>query len=199
MYRSAFLGCGPRARQHADAYRFVKQGKMVAICDLDEKQLDAFSKEFNIRACYTDIRAMLGKERPDLLHIVTPPGLRVPLMSIAPEYEVPVVIIEKPIAIQPEGRWTPCLVGMEVLGNHIAVTVPVAQGLVDRLLHFCEWMFFQQPEHPDKFSGSFPFALVFQTPAQQGEPEKANWRSWTPSDRRRRASGASHRKRPRLP
>lgn len=102
MYRSAFLGCGPRARQHADAYRFVKQGKMVAICDLDEKRLDAFGQEFNIQACYTDIHAMLGKERPDLLHIVTSPGLRVPLMSIAADYEVPVVIIEKPIAIQGE-------------------------------------------------------------------------------------------------
>ena len=28
MYKTAFLGCGGRARAHASAYRFVKRGKM---------------------------------------------------------------------------------------------------------------------------------------------------------------------------
>jgi len=45
---------------------------------------------------------MLDKECPDLLHIVTTPDLRVPLMTIAAEHEVPVAIVEKPIAIQGE-------------------------------------------------------------------------------------------------
>ena len=27
MYKTAMLGCGGRARGHADAYRFVKRGK----------------------------------------------------------------------------------------------------------------------------------------------------------------------------
>ena len=45
---------------------------------------------------------MLDKEKPDLLHIVTLPTLRVPLMTLAAEHEVPVVIVEKPIAIQGE-------------------------------------------------------------------------------------------------
>ena len=27
MYKTAFLGCGGRARAHADAYRFVKMAK----------------------------------------------------------------------------------------------------------------------------------------------------------------------------
>lgn len=102
MYKSAFLGCGGRARGHADAYRFVKKGKPVACCDLNEERLNAFGKDFGIEKRYTDIHEMLEKEKPDLLHIVTLPTLRVPLMTIAAEHEVPVAIVEKPIAIQGE-------------------------------------------------------------------------------------------------
>jgi predicted dehydrogenase len=102
MYKSAFLGCGGRARGHADAYRFVKKGKGVAVCDMNEERLNSFSNDFGIEKKYTDIHEMLDKEKPDLLHIVTLPTLRVPLMTIAAEHEVPVAIVEKPIAIQGE-------------------------------------------------------------------------------------------------
>ena len=102
MYKCAFLGCGPRARGHARAYRDVRRGTMAAICDLDEKRLNDFGNEFGIAARYTDVHAMLDREKPDLLHIVTVPGLRVPLMTIAAEHAVPVAIVEKPIALQGE-------------------------------------------------------------------------------------------------
>ena len=29
MYKTAMLGCGGRARGHADAYRFVKRGNLL--------------------------------------------------------------------------------------------------------------------------------------------------------------------------
>jgi len=102
MYKSAFLGCGGRARGHAHAYQFVKKGKGVAVCDMNEERLESFSKDFGIEKKYTDIHEMLDKEKPDLLHIVTLPTLRVPLMTLAAEHEVPVAIVEKPIAIQGE-------------------------------------------------------------------------------------------------
>ena len=102
MYRCAFLGCGGRARGHAQAYQFVKRGKIVSICDKDEKRLNAFGNDFNVERRYTDIHEMLNTEQPDLLHIVTQPDLRVPLMTIAAEHQVPAAIVEKPIAIQGE-------------------------------------------------------------------------------------------------
>ena len=109
LYKSALLGCGPRGREHAQAYKYVKNGKLVAICDLNEQRLNALGNEFGIDRCYTDIHEMLDKERPDLLHIVTsatlsvsPLTLRVSLLTIASDYEVPVVIFEKPIATQGE-------------------------------------------------------------------------------------------------
>ena len=45
---------------------------------------------------------MLEIERPDLVHLVTAADQRVPLMTITAEHEVPVVIVEKPVALQGE-------------------------------------------------------------------------------------------------
>ena len=100
--KSAFLGCGPRARKHAEAYEWVTQGRLAAICDLDEERLHAFGRDFGIERRYTDIHQMLDEEKPDLLHIVTLPTIRVDLLTIADEHGVPVVIVEKPIAVQGE-------------------------------------------------------------------------------------------------
>ena len=102
MYKSAFLGCGPRAKAHARAYEFVKKGRAAAACDLDQDRLGAFGSEFGIRSLYEDIHEMLEKEKPDLLQIVTAPTLRVPLMTIVSEHGVPVALVEKPIAVQGE-------------------------------------------------------------------------------------------------
>ena len=100
--KSAFLGCGPRARRHAEAYELVQKGKLTAICDLDEGRLHAFGDDYGIgpEHRYTDMDEMLEAEGPDLLHIVTLPTIRVGLMTAASDHGVPVVIVEKPIAIQ---------------------------------------------------------------------------------------------------
>jgi predicted dehydrogenase len=109
MYKSAMLGCGGRARAHASAYRFVKGGKIAAICDMNEEQLNRFGDDFEISSRYTDLDEMLNKEKPDLLHIVTAPVLRgtnqrirYPLMKQASDHGVPAAIIEKPIAVESE-------------------------------------------------------------------------------------------------
>ncbi|MAF10797.1 hypothetical protein CMK11_10125 [Candidatus Poribacteria bacterium] len=102
MYRSCFLGCGGRARAHAHAYEHVTRGKMVAICDMDEERLASFGDDYSVETRYTDMVEMIEKERPDLLHIVTPPTIRYSLMKIAADLGVPAVIVEKPIALQSE-------------------------------------------------------------------------------------------------
>ena len=99
MNRCAFLGCGNRARAHARAYAEITRGQMVGVCDLNEERLKSFGDEFGIERRYTDIHEMLDKEKPDVLHIVTQPDLRVPLMTIAADHEVPAAIVEKPIAL----------------------------------------------------------------------------------------------------
>ena len=109
MYKTAMLGCGGRARGHADAYRFVKRGKLAAICDMNEERLNDFGDDFDISSRYTDLDEMLEKEKPDVLHIVTSPvipssneRIRYPLMKQASDHGVPAAIIEKPVAIEGE-------------------------------------------------------------------------------------------------
>ena len=109
MYKSAMLGCGGRARGHASAYRFVKGGKLAAVCDMNEERLNDFSDHFEISSRYTDLDEMLEKEKPDLLHIVTAPVLRgsnerirYSLMKQTSDHGVPAAIIEKPIAVESE-------------------------------------------------------------------------------------------------
>jgi predicted dehydrogenase len=82
----------------------VENGTIGAICDLNEERLGTFGRDFGIDSehQYTDFREMLEKEQPDVLDIVTAPTIRVDLMRVAAEYEVPVVIVEKPVAVQGE-------------------------------------------------------------------------------------------------
>ena len=98
-YKCAFLGCGPRAASHAEAYQFITRGTRVACCDLDQERLNAFADRFDIPARYTDLEEMLDREKPDVVHMVTRPNLRVGLMTQLAEAGVGGVIVEKPICI----------------------------------------------------------------------------------------------------
>lgn len=91
------IGCGGRARGHAAAYQHVKKFQLAAVCDLDESRLHPFAEEYQIPQKYTDAHEMMEKEKPDLLHIVTQPNLRVQLLTFAHEHKVAGVIIEKPL------------------------------------------------------------------------------------------------------
>ena len=102
-YKSAILGCGPRARGHIRAYEHVKRGTITAICDMDEKKLNAIGDEFGIWRRYVNLEEMLSAEAPDLLHIVTSTNYRIDVLRMAAAHGVPAVIIEKPLAVDGEG------------------------------------------------------------------------------------------------
>jgi len=99
MHKSAMLGCGGRARGHAQAYEHVTKTQLAAVCDMNEERLHPFAEQFSIPQKYTDIHEMLDTEKPDLLHVVTQPNLRVELLTVAHEHKVPAVIVEKPLAL----------------------------------------------------------------------------------------------------
>jgi predicted dehydrogenase len=66
---------------------------------MDEARLTRFAGKYGIERRYRDAREMLERERPDILHIVTNPGLRVLLMTLADECQVPLAIVEKPLCL----------------------------------------------------------------------------------------------------
>ncbi len=63
------------------------------------ERLGKFADEFKVPRRYSDVREMLTKERPDLLHVVTPPHQRLEFFELAEEFGVPAVLVEKPLCL----------------------------------------------------------------------------------------------------
>ena len=101
MYKSAFLGCGPRAKVHARAYDGLDEIRLQAICDMDRSRLDAFGAEFQIANRYEDLETMLKAESPDILHVVTKPDVREMPIELAAQHGVKGILVEKPLALFP--------------------------------------------------------------------------------------------------
>ena len=103
MYKSVIIGVGGgRAHGHANAYEYVKRGRMVAVCDLLQGPMDEFGDKFDIAARYTDYREMFEKEKPELVQLSTHPKVRLEVLEAAEAAGVPLAIVEKPLAIQGE-------------------------------------------------------------------------------------------------
>lgn len=97
MIRTAIVGTGGIARSHAQAIQeLADQVELVAAVDVDPRRLDDFREQHGVPAGYTDIREMLERERPDLVHIATPPALHVDL-SIQALQAGAWVLCEKPL------------------------------------------------------------------------------------------------------
>jgi predicted dehydrogenase len=96
-YKAAVVGCGSRGKAHIEAYRLIPRAQVVACCDIDGEKAENLGRHFRLEA-YGEAEAMLREQKPDLLHITTPPNARVSLLSLASGCGVPACIVEKPLA-----------------------------------------------------------------------------------------------------
>ncbi len=102
-YKCGIVGVsGGRANGHADAYAHIPRGRLACIATRTRANLDAFGDRWNVDARYTDYREMFEREKPDLVHVNTPPDVRLEVMEAADGAGVGALIIEKPLAIQAE-------------------------------------------------------------------------------------------------
>ena len=103
MYKTAIVAVsGGRANHHAEAYQHVTRGELAAISTRQRDNLDQFGERHGVAARYTDYREMFEKEKPDLVHVNTPPNVRLEIFKAAEAAGVPAVLVEKPLAIQAE-------------------------------------------------------------------------------------------------
>jgi predicted dehydrogenase len=94
--RAAIVGTGNIASNHARALAACPgEAETVAGVDVDEQRLAAFCDEHGIAGRYADIEAMLAAERPDLVHVCTPPSLHHEL-ALACLRAGASVLVEKP-------------------------------------------------------------------------------------------------------
>lgn len=102
-YKCGIIGVsGGRANGHADAYAHIPRGRLACIATRNRANLDAFGERWSVDARYTDYREMFEREKPDLVHVNTPPDVRLEIMEAAEAAGVGALIIEKPLAIQSE-------------------------------------------------------------------------------------------------
>ncbi|MFA6715581.1 MAG: Gfo/Idh/MocA family oxidoreductase [Victivallales bacterium] len=99
-YKAVILGCGPRAGFHLDAYKEnLPEIKLAAACDTNEARRLEYGKKYSIPRLYSDFETMLKTEKPDILHVVTPPVFREQALELAGKYGVKGVLMEKPLAL----------------------------------------------------------------------------------------------------
>ena len=100
-YRSLLLGCGPRATEHADVYRELRNMKLVAVCDLIEERRERFRADYHVPEAFEDYETALAQVQPDIVHACTSPGRRVWEAECAARAGVKALIFEKPVAVRP--------------------------------------------------------------------------------------------------
>lgn len=95
--RAAVVGCGHIATAHLAVLRRLGGVRIVGVCDLDPAVARRAAARVGC-AAYTELGALLGHVRPDVVHVLTPPAAhRQPtLHAIEAGCHV---LVEKPMAI----------------------------------------------------------------------------------------------------
>lgn len=98
MIRVGLIGCGRIARVHVPYIRSYEEAQIIGVCDSNLEQARALARQFNIDQVYCDHKALILEQRPDVVHILTPPQTHAELAISAMEAGVH-VLVEKPMAV----------------------------------------------------------------------------------------------------
>ena len=161
MRKCAIIGVsGGRARGLAEAYRHVTRGRLTAVSSRQRDKLDAFAAAFGVPSRYTDYLEMFDREKPDLVHVNTPPSVRLEIFEAAESAGVPAVLVEKPLAIQGED-----FLAMQAFARSARVKIAV-----NHQLHFHPRRSLLQRKVRDGAIGNLRFieASAGMNPAYQG-------------------------------
>jgi predicted dehydrogenase len=95
----AIIGCGKIADAHVEEIRKIPFVQLVAVCDLEPIMAEQLAMRFSVSRWYSDVAQMLDVEKPDVLHITTPPQSHLSLtrQAVATGCHV---FLEKPVALR---------------------------------------------------------------------------------------------------
>src|SRR5258708_7248584 len=97
--RVAIVGCGKIADGHVQEVRkLTDEARLVAVCDREMLLAEQLALRYGIPRHYDDFRALLEVEKPDVVHITTPPESHLPLGKPALEAGCH-IYVEKPFAL----------------------------------------------------------------------------------------------------
>ena len=90
------VGCGVIAGSHVRILRRLMPGATIALYDVDYQRAKVFAERWSLKSVYTDMETLLAQERPDTVHIVTPPSTHAVLAEKALLADAH-VFVEKPV------------------------------------------------------------------------------------------------------
>jgi predicted dehydrogenase len=94
----AVVGCGQIADGHVSEIAKLTDARVVAVCDSEPLMAEQLAVRLAVPAHYGDFAAMLERERPDVVHVCTPPQSHLGLARMAVDAGCH-VLIEKPLAL----------------------------------------------------------------------------------------------------
>jgi predicted dehydrogenase len=92
------IGCGVIAEEHLSILRRLEGVRVLGICDTDPEAARKTGAKFGISSTYSDVDRMLNEQKPDSVHIVTPPQSHCSLTETAIKAGCH-VLVEKPMAV----------------------------------------------------------------------------------------------------
>ena len=99
MLKFALVGCGRIAKRHSELLGLdqIKDSKLVAVCDIDEKKTKEIGQRFNV-PYYTDMDVMMNNEEIDVVSVLTESGSHAKHVINLAKYGKHIVV-EKPMAL----------------------------------------------------------------------------------------------------
>src|SRR5438105_2542442 len=92
------VGCGKAADMHISSIQRLKIARIAAVCDRELVMAEQLAARHGVAKCYRDFGKMLADEKPDVVHIATPPQSHLPLAVEATEAGCH-LLVEKPLAL----------------------------------------------------------------------------------------------------
>ncbi|MCI0560761.1 MAG: Gfo/Idh/MocA family oxidoreductase, partial [Nitrososphaera sp.] len=95
------VGCGLNADYHINFAKSYPDTQIVGVVDKDEAKAGECAERFGIAHTFISIKDLVEHDKPDVIHIVTPPKTHFALAKEALESGCH-VLVEKPLALNGE-------------------------------------------------------------------------------------------------
>ncbi len=172
--KAAVIGCGNISHFHIHAIQSNPAVQSIALCDANEKKLKERAGQYQIQKIYPDVDKLLDQEKPDVVHIVTPPHTHSEIALKALDRGVH-VLVEKPMAMTTaqvdEMVQLADKKKVKLCVNHSALFTPV----VTQALEIANSFAFGALVHAECFFG-FDVARILQA----NSPDNTGPMSWYP-------------------
>jgi predicted dehydrogenase len=98
ILKTAIVGCGKIADNHAVVMAGIEGCEIVGVCDREPLMAEQLYERFPVKKWFSDLEELLSQARPDVVHITTPPESHFALAKICLEHGCN-VYVEKPFTL----------------------------------------------------------------------------------------------------